>query len=98
MSSVRSGRSIDSALQRKGFLRVSEGDHVHYYFLRRNGERSSIKTKMSHGMLGSTISVKLIGDMARQLHLTKRQFLDLIDCPLDEEGYRQILQDTDFDG
>ncbi|MDR0328601.1 MAG: hypothetical protein LBI05_09940 [Planctomycetaceae bacterium] len=76
MSSVRSGRIIDSALQRKGFLRVSVGDHVHYYFLRRNGERSSIKTKMSHGMLGSTISVKLIGDMAlRSIPAFVRRFL-----------------------
>jgi hypothetical protein len=97
MSSVRSGRSIDSALQRKGFLRISEGDHVHYFFLRRDGERSSIKTRMSHGMLGSTISVKLISNMARQLHLTKKQFLELIDCPLNEEGYRQILQDAGLD-
>jgi len=48
---------------------------------------------ISHGMGGSSLSAKLIGNMARQLHLTKKQFLALIDCPLDEEGYRAILDE-----
>jgi hypothetical protein len=47
---------------------------------------------MSHGMMGSTINVDLISKMARQLRLTKTQFLDLIDCRLSEKDYRQILQ------
>jgi len=97
MRSVRSGRSIDSAMQKKGFLRNSDADHVHYYFLHSTGARTRIKTKMSHGMMGSTLSAKLIGDMAKQLHLSKKQFLELIDCPLDENGYRQILRDAGFD-
>ncbi len=46
---------------------------------------------VSHGMGNSTIGSKLISDMARQLHLTKSQFLALIDCTLDEAGYREIL-------
>jgi len=49
-------------------------------------------------MLGSTLCAKLISLMARQLHLTKNQFLDLIDCPLDEEGYRAILRKSGNDG
>ena len=97
MRSVRSGRKIDSALQKKGFLRDSDADHVHYFFLHGNGDHTQIKTKMSHGMGGSTLSAKLISDMAKQLHLTKKQFLDLIDCPLDEEGYRQVLRDASVD-
>ena len=97
MGNVRSGRNVDSALQRKGFFRDSDGDHVHYYLLRSTGERTSVKTKISHGMQGSTICAKLIGLMARQLRLTKKQFLDLIDYPLDEEGYRTILRKAEFD-
>jgi hypothetical protein len=50
-------------------------------------------TVISHGMMGHSLSSKLIGDMARQLHLSTRQFLALIDCPLDETGYRAILQE-----
>jgi hypothetical protein len=30
--------------------------------------------------------------MARQLRLTKQQFLDLIDCRLSESGYREIIE------
>jgi len=97
MRSVRSGRNIDSALRKKGFLRAADADHIHYYLLHSTGDRTRIKTKVSHGMMGSTLSAKLICDMAKQLHLTKQQFLDLIDCPLDEEGYRQILRNAGFD-
>ena len=96
MGNVRSGRSIDSALRKKGFSRDSDGDHVNYYFLCRNSKRSSVKTKMSHGMMGSTIDDNIFSRMAHQLHLTKKQFLDLIDCLLDEEVYSEILRGQGF--
>ena len=90
MSSTRSGRSIDAALRKKGFERSVDSDHVVYRFFSTAGELLA-RTKVSHGMKGSTLSVNLISLMTRQLHLTKDQFLDLIDCPLDEDGYREIL-------
>ena len=43
-------------------------------------------------MMGETIGVELIALMARQCRLTKKQFLSLIDCPMDETAYREILQ------
>ena len=43
--------------------------------------------------MGDTIGTKLISEMARQLHLTKKQFLDLIDCTVTEEDYRTILRE-----
>ena len=88
MSSTRKGRDIDAALRKKGFSREVSGDHIYYYF-----GSTRVKTKMSHGMMGSSLSVELIGDMARQLRLTKKQFLALIDCPLNETGYRAILEE-----
>jgi len=88
MGSTRKGRDIDAALRSKGFHRDVSGDHLYYYF---GGTR--VKTKMSHGMMGSSLSAKLIGDMARQLRLTKKQFLALIDCSLDEADYRAILDE-----
>jgi len=86
--SNRKGRDIDSALRKKGFLRDTSGDHIFYFF----GKTRIIKTKMSHGMLGSSIGAGLIGDMAIQLHLSKKQFLDLIDCNLDADGYQAIIE------
>ena len=87
MGSVRSGRQIDSALRKKGFERVVIGKHIHYFF----GGDSLIVTHMSHGSMGDTIGANLISQMARQLQLTKKQFLELIDCTLDEAGYREII-------
>lgn len=88
MSRVRKGRDIDAALCKKGFSRETDGDHVCYALVGTN-----VRTKISHGMKGHDIGPELLGVMARQLHLTARQFLNLIDCPLDEAGYRAILQE-----
>ena len=87
MGSTRKGRDIDAALRKKGFHRIVAGDHLYYHF---GGTR--IKTKMSHGMMGHSLSAELIGNMARQLRLTKVQFLALIDCELDEKTYRAALR------
>ena len=91
MGSSRKGRDIDSALCKKGFRRDVSGRHIRY-FLQGSEE---IRTMMSHGMLGQTVDTWFISQMAHQLRLTKKQFLDLIDCTLDEEGYREILYPTD---
>ncbi|MGL6227429.1 MAG: hypothetical protein ACRC10_12490 [Thermoguttaceae bacterium] len=91
MGRVRSGREIDAALRKKGFRRDSSGDHLYYFFTDSTGLELPINTKMSHGMLGSTIDVKTLALMSRQLHLTKSQFLDFIDCTLSESGFRDIL-------
>jgi hypothetical protein len=88
MGSTRKGRDIDAALRKKGFHRDVSGDHIVFYY-----DNTRISTKMSHGIMGRSLSSKLIGDMARQLHLSTRQFLALIDCPLNETGYRAILQE-----
>ena len=91
MGSTRTGRDIDKALCKKGFRREMDGKHIRYFFNVR------IFTHISHGMMGTAIGAPLISKMAQQLRLTKKQFLALIDCPLDEEGYREILRDQGFD-
>ncbi len=96
MSNVRSGRVIDAALRKKGFRREMDGKHIWYHFSKSNGKDSDVKVMMSHGMMGSTLSAKLISDMAKQLRLTKSQFLAFIDCTLDEKGYREILEKQGF--
>jgi hypothetical protein len=94
MGSTRKGREIDTALRKKGFRHAKDGDHLWYYFQDSQGEDSHVMVMVSHGMMGSSLSAGLIGKMARQLHLTKSQFLELIDCTLDEEGYREILRNS----
>lgn len=92
MGSVRKGMDIDSALRKKGFIRERDGKHIRYFF----PSVPRIRTMMSHGMMGKTLSATLIGEMARQRHLTKAQFLAFIDCTLDEKGYREILEKQGF--
>ena len=93
MRRVYSGKEIDSALCRKGFRRDDGHDHVFYFLSFANRRDTGIKTKISHGMMGQTIGAGLISLMARQLHLTKSQFLDFIDCTVSEEDYRTILRE-----
>ena len=91
MGNVRSGRDIDAALRKKGFTRKNDGKHLRYSFILPEGSKSGITTLISHGAFSETIGAPLISQMARQLRLTKKQFLQLIDCTLDEEGYRIVV-------
>ncbi len=69
-----------------------DGKHIQYFFQTLDGRDSQIMTFIRHGMQSTTIGDSLLGKMARQLHLTKSQFLELVDCTLDEAGYREILK------
>ena len=89
-SNNRKGRDIDAALRKKGFRCETDGKHVWYNFT--GIPKTGIKVMMSHGMRGETIGVDLISRMSRQLHLSKEQFLGLIDCHLDADGYRAIIE------
>ncbi len=93
MGSVRKAREIDAALRKKGFRRETDGKHIHYFFRDSEGGKSGIFTLMSHGMAGSSLSANLLSQMARQLRLSKPRFLDLIDCSLDENGYRDMFRE-----
>ena len=88
MGSNRSRHEIDSALCKKGFRRKKNGKHI-LYFLNGNPR---VRTMISHGTMGETIDADLISKMARQLRLTKNQFLNLIDCTVSEKDYRAILR------
>ncbi len=82
----RSRRDIESALERKGFER-REGDHSRFIYHTPDGKKTKIKTKTSHGSGSKSIGDSLLGVMAKQCFLTKSDFLDLVDCPLDREGF-----------
>ena len=95
MGNTRKGRDIDAALRRKGFRRDMGGKHIQFVLQTLDGRDTDIVTVMSHGMMGQSLSTDLISRMARQLRLTKRQFLELIDCTMAEERYREILREKD---
>jgi len=87
MGNVRKGRDIDVGLCGAGFIREVDGDHIRYVLT-----GTDVQTKISHGMKGHDVGRELVGLMARQLHLTKRQFLALIDGEMSEDECREILR------
>lgn len=87
----RDKRKIESALKTKGFF-IKEGDHHYFRYFTKNGKKTAIYTKTSHGIGSKTIHDPLLSPMAKQCKITKTQFIELIDCPLNREDYETILR------
>ena len=85
----REKKDVESGLESKGFIRRC-GDHNYYVYYGSDGKKSMAKTKTSHGA-GKTLGDKLIGRMSKQCFLNKKQFENLIDCPLSRDDYEKIL-------
>ena len=90
MAGVTSGK-VERALTKKGFVR-EPGDHRFYFLYDEKGKRTSIRTKVSHNQ--QEINDYLINCMKKQLHLTKSEFLDLVNCPLSRENYLAVLKNS----
>ncbi|PHP64559.1 hypothetical protein CSC94_23770 [Zhengella mangrovi] len=86
---ARDRKDIDASLQRKGFKR-DDGDHHYYIYHNLAGRKTIKKTKMSMGTSHKTIGDPLLGQMARQIGVTKSSFLELVDCTLDQAGYEAL--------
>lgn len=85
----RDAREVGTNLERKGFT-TSQGDHV-FYRLFVNGKNTGIRTKISHGE--REIGDGLLGQMAKQTCLVKKEFLELVDCPMTSERYLELLRE-----
>ena len=82
-------KDVAAGLRKKGFQSENSKD-VHYR-LYVNGKKTMVCTKISHGE--KEIHDGLLGAMARQLKLSRKQFNDLVDCPLQQHEYLKILRD-----
>lgn len=78
---------IEKSLQKKGFVK-DDGDH-HFYIFFYNGQKTSIRTRISHGE--TDIAEPLISKMAKQVRLRKADFYDLVNCPLSVDEYIEKL-------
>jgi hypothetical protein len=88
----RDKSDVESGLLRKGFQRAKPGaDHNYFVYRTLAGQKARASTHTSHGK-GFDIDDNLLAQMARQCGLTKKQFLELLDCPLVREGYEEILR------
>ena len=87
----RQKTKVESALLSKGFQK-SENDHHYFIYFTKDGKKTTAKTKTSHTKKMKDIPDNLLSQMAKQCHLKKADFLNLIDCPLSQEQYEIILQ------
>lgn len=84
----RPRKDVESGLLSKGFQKC-DGDHLYFIYYDLSGKKTPVKTKTSHS--GKDLDDNLLSMMAHQVRLTKKQFLDLIDCPLSRIDYDGIL-------
>lgn len=82
----RAKAKVEQSLQAKGFG-VKEGDHHYFTYFRPDGRKTSIFTKTSHTPKMREIPDNLLALMAKQCKLSKRQFLELVNCPMSREAY-----------
>ena len=88
----RDKRDVDSGLIRKGF-RQRDNDHNIFIYWSLDGKKSLAKTKTSLGK-GFEIDDGLLAMMARQCGLTKKNFLELVDCPLERPEYEHLIKQS----
>jgi predicted RNA binding protein YcfA (HicA-like mRNA interferase family) len=82
-------REVIGGLEKKGFER-RDGKDI-FLHLKVNGLKTAVFTKVSQAE--KEIHDGLLAAMARQLRLSRRQFDDLVRCPLDAPEYLQLLRD-----
>ena len=90
----RDKSKIEKSLTKKGFQQ-KQGDHHFFIYYTLDGKKSLIKTKTSHTPKMKQIGDSLLGQMAKQCKLSKQEFLNLVDCPLDQQAYEEILEEKD---
>lgn len=83
-------RTLRSGLEAKGFVRKNKKHKVLSY-VTESGVRTSVITHYSHGADGKEVADGVISAMARQCHLSSRQFRDLVDCALSQREYESLL-------
>jgi len=81
---------VESSLLAKGFEK-RQGDHNYFVYVTTDGKITTVKTKTSHTKKMKDIGDNLLSQMAKQCYLNKSNLLNLIDCPLSQEEYENIL-------
>ena len=82
---------IEAALKQKGFRRRA-GHHKFFIYFTKEGRKTSIFTKTSHGSKHKDVNSGLVSNMAKQCKLTKQEFEDLVRCPLSRDQYERTLE------
>ena len=89
---ARNSREIDRALRAKGFAVREQKRHRRYFFYFGDGSKSGISTSMSRTSKRS-VGQGLAAFMAKDCRLTNQEFERLIDCPLSQAQYENLLRE-----
>jgi hypothetical protein len=81
---------IRAKLTKTGF-REKIGKHD-YYYLYVDGEKTGVFTFLSQGSGYREYGDELVGFVARQVRLTKKEFLQFVECVLSPEKYVELLK------
>lgn len=93
MGTVRSADVVAQALEDKGM----ERDEAHHHMFRKQVDGvTTLVTRISHS--GGDIDDGLAKMMGNQLCLQLKEFWSLIDCPLSEEEWDQMVAERCPDG
>ena len=84
----RDCRDVERGLTAKGFVET-QGDHHYFTFYTDAGLKTPVFTKTSHGM--REVGDPLLGLMAKQCRLSRREFFALLDCQLSRDDYEALL-------
>ena len=87
MTEVHVHRFI-SALTSKGFEQI-ESKHHTMFWLVAGGSRRAVRTRLSHGQ--KKVDDWLLNQIARELHLSKRELLQFIECEIKQGDYVQLM-------
>lgn len=92
----RKVRQVISALTTKGFLENRDGHHIILIYETMEGRKTAIRTRVSHQSGSGDIGDSLLGVMARQTNLSRRDFEHLVDCYLSREQYETKLKEKEI--
>ena len=84
---TRDQRKVEASLERKGFERDESHHHIFIYWAL-SGKKTTVRTRTSHSSKKKTLDDWLLSQMAKQCgDLSKRNFLNLVDCTLNREQF-----------
>ena len=88
--SVLDSKTTYRNLKKKGFTDADNKSKDHKYLHLYYNDKFVLSTKISHGT--GDIGMPLIRAMSFQCHLTKTEFMELLNCTLSKDNYFEILE------
>lgn len=85
---VLKSEKVIKSLLKKGFSQNTTHHKFYEYYL---DGKQVLYTKVSHGA-NHDLNKSLIGQMSRQCKLNKKDFTNLVNCPLSKEKYEEIIR------